>query len=316
MSLVRYAVAFGLIVAAVGAKEYRLGYIDSEQIIARYEAAKDAKKELEEEIASYQAQADSLKQEYEQALDEYKSQELTLSPEGKRAKQAEVDQRKKRYDGFVEQVYREGGKIDQKNKELIAPIVEKINEAVSKLAKDGGFSMVLDAGKEEVVYAEAGMDLTEQVLAELNKEVAPTGPTTLEKTYYAIAPVYETNDEARQDRIGAQIRQFSYDLVRAQPKVEMAANADFEKQLADRGLSGQQVLQQQAVDVARALSANFVLFGECAKEDRRITFTLSIADVQLNTLVKTESGTANRVEELREQVARVVQVLLTSVTKP
>jgi len=115
MSLVRIAAALGLVAAVIGAKEYKLGYIDSEQIIARYEAAKDAKKQLDEEIAKFQAQADSLRQEYEQAQDEYKSQELTLSPEGKQAKQAEVDQRKKRYDGFVDQVYREGGKIDQKN---------------------------------------------------------------------------------------------------------------------------------------------------------------------------------------------------------
>lgn len=316
MSLARVAAALCLAAAVIGAKEYKLGYIDSEQIIARYEAAKDAKKQLDEEIAKFQAQADSLRQEYEQAQDEYKSQELTLSPEGKRAKQAEVDQRKKRYDGFVDQVYREGGKIDQKNQELIAPIVEKINESVSKLAADAGFSLVLDASKAEVVYAEPGMDLTEQVVTELNQALEPTGPAAAKKVVYAVAPIWETNDEARQVNTGGQIRQFTYDLIRAQAKVEMVANLDFEKTMQDRGYSGRQVGQTEALDVARTLSADYAIYGDCTKDDRKITFNLAIVDVRLNSLVKTETGLANRVEDLREQVGKAVQVLLTSVQKP
>lgn len=298
--------------AWAAAKEYKIGYIDSEAIISRYQGAVEAKKELEAEIEKFRLQAESLRTDYEKALEEYKSQELTLSEEGKRAKQADLEQRKKRYDAFVEQVYREGGKIDQKNKELIAPIVERINTTVSKLAAEEGYALVLDASKSEIVYAQPGLDLTELVIAELNREYAPATPTTKRKTVYVVTFPYETNDEARQDRIGYQVRQFCYELVRAQPNTDVLGLMKVDEIVQSRGFSGRLLGQQEAVEIGRALDANFVFFGQCSKQDRKISFSLSLVDAKLGTFVKTEAGETNRIEDLREQVARVVQILMSS----
>ncbi len=312
-------VAVGVAFVAVmqsPAKEYKVGFVDSDEVIAEYEAATEAKEELDEEIAGFQAEADSLRQEYEDAKEEYESQELTLSEEGKRAKQAEVDQRKRRYDSYVDDVYRTGGKIDQKNAELIAPIVEKINEAVTKLAEEEGFALVLDASQTDVVYAVSGLDLTELVIEELNREFVPVGPTGTEKLVYAIMPIFESNDEARQDRIGYQIRQFVYDLARGQSRVDMAANQEVNEQLRTLGLQERELQEGEVLDVARRVSADYVIYGECSKQDRRIEFTLTIIDVGLNMSVTTETGEAARVEDLREQIGGVVQILLTSVEKP
>ncbi|MEO0081372.1 MAG: OmpH family outer membrane protein [candidate division WOR-3 bacterium] len=312
-----FFVGLGLaLIMSLGAKEYKVGYIDSDAIISKYEAAKEAKKELESEIAKFRAQADSLRADYERAQEEYESQELTLSEDGKRAKQAEVQQRKSRYDAFVDQVYRDGGKIDQKNDELIAPIVEKINAVVSKIAEEEGYSLVLDAAKIEVVYAQPGLDLTDEVVAELNREYAPVGPAGTRKSVYAVMPIYETNDEARQDRIGSQTRQFCYDLVRSQPNTEMVGNQKADELVQARGFAGRQIGQTEALDVARALDADYAVFGDCAKQDRKISFSLTIIDVRLGTVVRTETGETNRIEDLRVQVARAVQVLMTSVQKP
>ncbi len=58
------------------------------------------------------------------------------------------------------------------------------------------------------------------------------------------------------------------------------------------------------------------MFGSASKQDRRIQFELSIADVRLGTLLKTEKGDAARPEELQQQVGTVVRVLLAAVEKP
>lgn len=311
----RRGLLFGLglfVVACLAAKEYKVGYIDSEVIISKYQGATEAKKELDAEIEKFRLQVDSLRAEYEKAQEEYKSQELTLSDEGKRAKQAEVEQRKKRYDAYVEQVYKDGGKIDQKNKELIAPIVERINSVVSRMAADEGYALVFDASKSEVIYAQPGLDMTERVIAELNRDYTPAGPAAKRKTVYAVTALYETNDEARQDRIGYLVRQSCYDLARAQPNTDVLANMKVDEMVQTRGYSGRLLGQQEALEVGRALDANFVFFGQCSKQDRKISFSLSLVDARLGTLVRTESGETNRVEDLREQVSRVVQILMTS----
>ncbi len=318
MRTFRLAIILVLVIAGplLAAKEFRVGYVDYDQVIAKYEAAAEAKQEMDTVRLSFEAKAESLKGDYEQAKAEYESQQLTLSEEGKRAKNAEVDQRKRRYDGYVAEVYGKGGLIDQRYKELIAPIVAKIDSAVAKLSADEGFALILDASKSGIVYSEGGLDLTQLVLEDLNREFAPVGPSVTGKKVYALMPVYNTNDLASQDRVGSDIREFVYGLVKVQPNVDMVANAKVDQQLQSYGLANQQVVLDKALDAGRALDADYVVFGSASKQDRRIQFELSIADVRLGTLLKTEKGDAARPEDLQQQVGTVIRVLLAAVARP
>jgi TolB-like protein len=96
----------------------------------------------------------------------------------------------------------------------------------------------------------------------------------------------------------------------------MVVNAKVDQELQNRGLQTQQVQQDKALEVARALDADYVVFGSASKQDRRIQFELSLVDVRLGTLLKTQDGTANRIEDLQEQVGSVVRVLLAAIEKP
>ncbi len=303
----------GLLLAA---KEFRVGYVDYDQVIAKYEAAVEAKQEMDTVRLSFEAEAESLKGDYEQAKAEYESQQLTLSEEGKRAKNAEVDQRKRRYDSYIAEVYGKGGRIDQRYRELIAPIVTKIDSAVAKLSTDEGFALILDASKSGIVYAAAGLDLTQLVIEDLNREFAPVGPSVTGKKVYALMPVYNSNDLALQDHVGSDIREFVYGLVKVQPSVDMIANAKVDQQLQSYGLANQQVVLDKALEAGRALDADYVIFGSASKQDRRIQFELSIADVRLGTLLKARKGDAARPEDLQEQAGSVIRVLLAAVAKP
>lgn len=306
-----------LAAATLSAKEQRVGYIDSEAVIAKYEEAREAKRELESEVAEFKTAADSLRRQYQQALDEYESQELTLSEEGKRAKMTEVGQLKRRYDGYVDDIYRKGGKIDQKNDELIAPLVEKINEVVGTIAEEEGFALVLDASKSEIVFSDPGLDLTQLVIDELNREFAAVGPVGTDEIIYAILPIAATNDEARQDRVDFKVREFVYNLVRVQPKVEMVESGKVDKQLTERGIEVRTISGRDAVDVGTVLDVDYAIFGTCSKEDPRIEFTLTIVDVRMNNEdLKTETGRVSREANLNDEIARAVQSLLAAVDQP
>ncbi len=310
------AVFLGLVVALpLGAKEFRVGYVDYDRVIAKYEAAIEAKKEMDTARTRFEAKAESLKADYEQAKQEYESQQLTLSEEGKRAKNAEVEQRKRRYDGYIAEVYSKGGKIDQQYKELIAPIVEKIDSAVGKLATDEGFALVFDASKAGVVYSQTGLDLTELAIEELNREFAPVGPAGSERVVYALMPVFNDNPQAQQDHVGADIRDFAYRLTKEQPKADVVANANVDQQLQSYGLQNQKVELDKALEAGRALNVDYVVYGIASKQDRRIQFELSIADVRLSTVVKSQKGDVVRSdpEALQEQVGNAIRVLLAAV---
>jgi Skp family chaperone for outer membrane proteins len=315
---IRLAIILGLAAAGplFAAKEFRVGYVDYDQVIAKYQAAAEAKTEMDTVRLGYEAEAESLKSEWEQSKAEYESQQLTLSEEGKRAKNAEVDQRKRRYDSYIAEVYGKGGLIDQRYKELIAPIVGKIDSAVAKLSTDEGFALILDAAKSGIVYSEAGLDLTQLVIEDLNREFAPVAPTVTGKKVYALMPVFNSNDLAQQDHVGKDIRDTVYVLVSDQPNVDMVPNPKVDQQLQVYGLQSRQVVLDKAVEAGRSLDADYVVFGNASKQDRRVQFELSIADVRLGTLLKTQKGDAARPEELKAQIGSVVRVLLAAVEKP
>ncbi len=297
-------------------KEYKVGYINSDQIITKYEVAIAAKKELTAEIAKYEATAESLKAEYEQAKDEYESQQLSLSEEGKRTKLAEVEARKQRYENYLKEVYGKNGKIEQKNQELIAPIVAQIDSAVRKVATEEGFSLVIDAAKAGVVYADIGLDLTSLVIEELNRRYAPTPIIAPTKPLYAILPIYEENDEAQQARTGSSIRSYiNSALSKAKPRLELIPDRKVDEVVQTRGYLGSLIKSEQALEVARALDVDYCIFGKCSKRERQVQFELSLIDVRQGTLVQSQEGESPKPELLRERVTAVVQTLYQSLER-
>lgn len=316
MSWNRLVWIVGSAAALVGmGKDFKVGYVDTDRVIAKYEAAIEAKRQLEVEISRFELRADSLKTDYERAKQEYESQQLTLSEDGKRAKLAEVEQRKRRYESYLSEVYGRDGRIEQKNRELIAPIVEKIDSAVAKLASEEGFSLVVDASKAGIVFGQPELDLTQLVIAELNREFTPV-MTAQQKLSYVIVKIWDVNDQAQQDQTGRLIRSYAFDFIKTSPQAEMTAIGRVDQITIERNLGNQQIQREQALEIARALSADYVVYGFCSRRDRKVTFDLAIADVRLGNELKVQQGTADRDELLREQVGAVVRVLLSSVTRP
>jgi hypothetical protein len=129
-------------------------------------------------------------------------------------------------------------------------------------------------------------------------------------------PVFNADNQATQDRVGASVRQFAYGLIAAEQNTDMAPSARADQELTSRGFISGEVTMQQALDVARALNADYAVYGRCNKQDRRVTFELSLANVRLSTLVKTQAGESARGDDLQQQVGEVIRVLLAAINRP
>ena len=55
----------------------------------------------------------------------------------------------------------------EKRESLLKPIYDKVNDAIKKVAKDGGYQMIFDASTSILLYAEDGADVSDKVKAEL-----------------------------------------------------------------------------------------------------------------------------------------------------
>lgn len=301
------------IISIVGAKEQKVGYVDSEYIIQNYRTASDAQRTFETEIGKYKIYADSLKQLYEAAQAEVESQKLMLSEQGNRAKQIEVLMLKKKYDDYLTETWGKGGRILEKNRELITPIVQKIQSAVQKIAAKEGFTLILDATDAKIVYAQPDLDLTDKVLEELNKEYArtivPPTTTTQEKDInIAIFPIFEENQEAQEEHAGETMRSAIFDLIKGIPKIRMISNSDVNNALLTRNISmTTQITDMDAYSTGLMLQADYVVIGSISKQGNKINFKVKVGEPINSKTLHEGNGEAPRIEELKQSIGNLIQ---------
>lgn len=297
-----------------GAKEQKIGFADIKYIIENYRTAADAQRAFESEINRYKRIADSLKNIYEQARINLDAQKLMLSEQGFSARQIEVNQFKKRYDDYVVEVWGAGGKYDQKNRELIAPIVQRVKASVNKIAAKEGFSMVLDASETKIVYAETNLDLTDKILTELNKEytatIVPSSTETKPQKIINIAifPFFNENQAAQEEHIGDAIRSAVFDLLRNAPQVRMIANSDINTTLLTRNIQlSNQISDADAFSVGLMLQADYIVIGSTSKQGNKISFNIRVLDPLKNQIIYQGTGDAPRIEEIKQALGNQIQ---------
>ena len=146
---------------AIGAESVKIGVLDMQKFQATSKAMQietqklqkkydDMKKRLEDEVKALQ-----------KLEDELKKQSLMLSLDAQSSKKREGES-KRRYIQFLRNDFSQEMKdTDQENTQRILKEVEKI---VAKIAKDGGYSLILEKKAIGLIYSDDALDITDQVV--------------------------------------------------------------------------------------------------------------------------------------------------------
>lgn len=156
-----------LAVSAFAQEAIKLGYVDSDRIRAEFREFADAQTKLDAEIISAQRQDSILASELENLQDELSKQSAVLSAAKKAEKERTFEAKQAAYFQFRQSTFGQGGRLEQMRMNLSKPILDKVMEAIQRVAKAEGYTFVFS--DESVVYARDGSNLTEKVLAELAK---------------------------------------------------------------------------------------------------------------------------------------------------
>jgi outer membrane protein len=163
---------FSLLHAAlVQAQEPKIGYIDTVNIFAEFRETIEAEEIYKKELEAWKKDAAEMEAEIAQIREELQSQSLMLSEEKLAEKKLVLEQKFRDYQQFMNDIFGENGQAERRNKELTAPIVEKINAVIAQLAEEEGYTIIFDAAQGNIVYAKKALDLTEQVLERLQAQM-------------------------------------------------------------------------------------------------------------------------------------------------
>jgi outer membrane protein len=161
-------------VAPARAADIRVGYIDSSRIWLEYKDAQEAQQRFERQVQGWRDEAAEKEKAVAQLKAEVRDQGPVLSALKRQEKETARDRAISEYETFVQDVWGPNGKASQENSRATDEIIQQVRRVVEKVAGQKGLELVLDASSGFIIYADKSLDLTNDVLAELNANAAGT----------------------------------------------------------------------------------------------------------------------------------------------
>lgn len=158
-----------LLTKAIPAQQMKIGYVDVERLKTEYREFQVAQEKFNRQLALWQSQADTLQKEIMALQEELERQSSLLTEAKKKEKQQKLVAKQREYQDFASKVLGPEGEAARRERELSKPLIDKINAVIQLVAIRDGYSLILDSSGGEVLYASQEMDLTDEVLAQLNK---------------------------------------------------------------------------------------------------------------------------------------------------
>jgi outer membrane protein len=149
--------------------DINFGYIDSSRLFAQYKAAQEAQARFDRQVQGWRDEADEKKRQVDLLRAEVRDQSPILSSLKRQEKDDALQKAISDYERFVQDIWGPQGRAASENETATSAVVQQIRAAVEKVAGEKALNLVLDAADGNIIYADKKFDITDEVLAELNK---------------------------------------------------------------------------------------------------------------------------------------------------
>jgi outer membrane protein len=163
------------------AQPVKLGFVNTDRLLLESNEAAEVARLFALDKQNWTNQIRTLDDEIKQMERILKSVVLTINDAAKR-ESSRIDTKKTEAGRLLEEYFGDGGKAEQRYRELIDPLTLKIHNLIKKIAEDEKYTMIFDVSMGSLLYALPTLDLTEQILLELNKDTVK--PTCITNGYY------------------------------------------------------------------------------------------------------------------------------------
>ncbi|MCX7913832.1 MAG: OmpH family outer membrane protein [Thermodesulfovibrionales bacterium] len=160
--------SFAILLSISNAEEVKikLAIVDLYRVINESEPGKKAKSELESLIRSKQSAIEEKGKNIEALKADIDKQSAVITAEAKKAKEEELERLIKDYQRLVSDSQSE---VRKKESELTNEILKQAREVINKIAKEGGYSLVLEKADGLVLYYTNTLEITDKVIKRVNE---------------------------------------------------------------------------------------------------------------------------------------------------
>ena len=150
------------------AQDQKIGYFESDLVVAQLPEYGGIEQRLQLLSSGWQQEAQEMLEEVTALEEDYQAKEILYTEEIRSQKLAEIAQKKKQHQSFLQQKFGPTGEYFQQQSDLLEPIQRKVFSAARTVALEKGYDFIFDrSGDIYMIYARAEFDITADILFEL-----------------------------------------------------------------------------------------------------------------------------------------------------
>lgn len=162
-----------LIIAALFAVSFQLnaqkiGYINTETILSKLPEYTSAKNKLDALNNQYKAKVEGEYKVIEQMYNKYQQVKTSLNEYQRNQRESEIINKEKSAKELQKSYFGQDGYMQKKTDELLNPIKERVQKAINQLAKQEGYTLIIDlAAAQGIIYNNTQYDLSNKIIGML-----------------------------------------------------------------------------------------------------------------------------------------------------
>ena len=150
----------------VKTENIKIGSVNLVKALNESDAGKKAKTDLEFMIKSKQSSLDEKGKNIEKTKNEIDKQSSVLSADARKSKEEELEKMIRDYQRLVSDSQNE---IKKKESDLTGEIIKELRGIIEKIGSDEGYTLILEGGEGQILFAKKEIDITEKVLKKHNE---------------------------------------------------------------------------------------------------------------------------------------------------
>jgi outer membrane protein len=151
---------------ALAADQIKIGFFDMQAVVGRSELGKAGAEKFKQEGEKIRERQAAKVKEIQDLEEEFKKKENAWSQDVKKEKSQNIASKKMEYEKAT---YEDRRQLAQLEQELLRSLQEKVGDIVRRIGKKGGYSMIFERRQAGLVYALPTMEITDQIVRELNQ---------------------------------------------------------------------------------------------------------------------------------------------------
>jgi outer membrane protein len=166
-----FVAVLAAVAAPAQAQQLKIGYVNSQRILAETPAFADVRATLEREFTPLRAEIDSLEARLGRADEELRAQQGTLTEAARQQRSQALQQQLAQYQQRGQAIQQQ---LQAREQELVGPVMQRIRGVLEEVRRAGNYSFIIDPPDGLVVAVDPAVDVTNDVIRRLGGTPSPT----------------------------------------------------------------------------------------------------------------------------------------------